>query len=126
VTKTVIGLYDDLADAQRAVHELLGNGFAPDDISILANKASGEILPDITSESSEYAAALETERAIIGSTAELNTLTIPGIGVTLTVGSLFSQRADDRDSTRTDLLDVLLSFGVPWERTHCYAEGIRR
>ena len=114
MTKTVIGLYDDLADAQRAIQELLTNGFIGDEINVVANKATGDTT------------AASTQGAIIGSLAELTSVTIPGIGPTVAAGPLFSSRAAEKDGTRTNLLDVFLNAGVPWERSHYYAEGIRR
>ncbi len=111
MTKTVIGLYDDLADAQRAIQELLRNGFTGEHISVVTNKTAG---------------TANATGAIIASLAELSKATVPGIGPTVAAGPLFNRQPAESDGEVGDLLDVFLSAGVPWERSHCYVEGIRR
>ena len=42
MAKQVVGLFDNMQDAHGAVQELTNAGFTSDDISIVANNASGE------------------------------------------------------------------------------------
>jgi len=42
MAKTVIGVFDDMSEAQRVVSDLLGAGASRDDISLLAGKEEGE------------------------------------------------------------------------------------
>jgi len=45
-TSTVVGLFDELSDAQSAAKDLVDSGFRRDDVSIVANNARGEYVSD--------------------------------------------------------------------------------
>ena len=117
--KTVIGLFNDLADSLDVIYQLRSNGFARESISFVMNDAA-EFYP-------------RYERRITDSSTDLiadlvNTLTkvcsqlIPGVGLAVTAGPLLH----NTNAMTAHLLNALKSVGIPEERAEAYTEGVRR
>jgi uncharacterized protein (TIGR02271 family) len=146
MAKTVIGLYDQFAAAQKVVADLHSSGFGRDDISILANNIAGD-LATLTSQDANF--------------RDLEEHTLPGIGSVMARGPLIHRFSDiDRNrgfidteggytGTRTSyeatdtgytdpevsytgssmmgsLVRMLNEVGVPDNDARFYAEGVRR
>jgi hypothetical protein len=144
MTKTVVALYDDREAAQRAVSELVNNGFERDDISLLAPDASGEFsreldIADPTNTSAAQGAGLGAGLGAAlgglgGLLVGLGALTIPGIGPVLAAGPLAAAMSGLAGAgvgaiaggVTGGLLGALIDMGIPEERAHYYAEGVRR
>jgi hypothetical protein len=99
--KTVVALYDDITSAQQAVEKLVNNGFARDNISLMANDASNSYSKYLNTPSSapvdytadavtagEGAGFGATVGALTGIVVGLGAFVIPGIGPVLGAGPL--------------------------------------
>ena len=101
MAKTVIGLFDNRAEAQSVVQELLGAGFRRDDISVMSKKIEGQDRQTREGEAVAYVEEDGEEQikdmakgagtgAAIGGLAglllSLTSLAIPGIGPVLAAG----------------------------------------
>ncbi len=151
MTRTVIALYDDFADANGAVRELVDNGFPREDISIIANDATGEYsrylenqrdtAPAENTTTNNTAAAAGVGAgigAVIGGLGGLllglGALAIPGLGPVLAAGPLAAAitglagagAGAVAGGVTGGLIGALADMGVPRETAEYYAEGIRR
>ncbi len=150
MARTVIALYDDFASANAAVRDLTDNSFPRNDISIVANDASGEYGRYLSSknagvpgagESSEAAAGAGVGAgigAVIGGLGGLliglGALTIPGIGPVIAAGPLAvaltglagAGAGAVAGGVAGGILGALADMGVPRETAQYYAEGVRR
>jgi uncharacterized protein (TIGR02271 family) len=131
--KTAIGLYDEFTTAQRVVEELVNNGFARDNISIVANNATGEYAttPAYTADADvsagEGAGIGALEGGVLGLLAGLGALAIPGIGPVLAAGPLLGALIGATAGAVTGgLVAGLMDSGVPEADAQYYAEGVRR
>jgi uncharacterized protein (TIGR02271 family) len=136
MAKTVIGLFDDRAEARAVVQELLDEGFTREDISVMSKK------PDDTEKVVEYVEEDGHEQvedmakgagkgAAIGGAAglllSLTSLAIPGIGPVLAAGPLAAIIAGAGiGATAGGLISGLTRLGVPDDDADYYAEGVRR
>jgi hypothetical protein len=136
---TVTAVYDDINDAQRALHDLVGHGFAHRDISLITNDSSGEYAryinnPNHPSSTTGKATTLTQEGigggAIIGGIAGLlvglGAIVIPGIGAALAAGPIFSLIGAGLGAVTGGLLGALVDLGVPETTAGSYAEAVRR
>lgn len=136
MAKTVVGLYDDITDAQRTVEALIQNGFRRDDISLVANDASGEMKRYVGDDTKgedmgSGAAAGAGVGAVVGGLGGLlvglGVLAIPGIGPVLAAGPLVSALAGAGvGALAGGLIGALLELGIPEDKAKNYAEGVRR
>lgn len=134
MTRTVIGLYDRLEDAQNAVSELVSAGFPRGDISIVAADTEGKFksyVGESYEESVEGVAAGAGIGAAVGGLGGLlvgiGALAIPGIGPVLAAGPLASALIGAGVGAATGgLIGALVDAGVPEEEANVYAEGVRR
>lgn len=136
--KIVVGMYDELSDAQKAVDELKRKGFSSDDISLVAGDTRGEYgkyLKDRDSstveDTSDGAAAGAGIGAVIGGLGGLlvglGALAIPGIGPVIAAGPLVSALAGAGiGAAAGGLLGALVDAGIPEEQAELYTEGVRR
>src|SRR4028119_1260036 len=101
MSKTVIGLFDNRAEAQSVVQELVGEGFRRDDISVMSKKLEGQddkqgevvayVEEDGEEQIKDMAKGAGTGAAIgglAGLLVSLTALAIPGIGPVLAAGPL--------------------------------------
>jgi uncharacterized protein (TIGR02271 family) len=139
MAKTVIGLFDNRAEAQSVVQELLSENFRREEISVMSKKLEGQ---ERQSETVEYVEEDGDEQikdmakgagtgAAIGGLAgllvSLTALAIPGIGPVLAAGPLAAVIAGAGiGATAGGLISGLTRLGVPEEDANYYAEGVRR
>lgn len=139
MAKTVIGLFDNRAEAQSVVQELLSENFRREDISVMSKKLEGQ---DRQGETVEYVEEDGDEQikdmakgagtgAAIGGLAglllSLTSLAIPGIGPVLAAGPLAAVIAGAGiGAAAGGLISGLTRLGVPEEDANYYAEGVRR
>src|SRR5437762_691783 len=113
MAKTIVGLFDDLEDARKAVRELLQNGFLKENISVAAKDIYDAYTAYTVGQSPGTA---KQALADLGLSPQL----IPGIGTALAAGPLLD------DQHPNHLLNALKLAGVPEDRAQCYTEGVRR
>lgn len=147
---TVVALYDDVADAQDAVKELVESGFPREEISLMVRDARGETRGDIrlaqegaevTPPEQERAEQMDenvhdtTEGAGIGAVLGgltglvigIGAMAIPGIGPVLAAGPLIAALTGaGLGAAAGGMIGALTSAGIPEQQANEYAEGIRR
>ncbi|HEX8129130.1 MAG TPA: DUF2382 domain-containing protein [Pyrinomonadaceae bacterium] len=140
MAKTVIGLFDNRAEAQSVVQALVSEGFRRDDISVMSkkneetDKRPGETVAYVEEDGEEQikdmAMGAGTGAAIgglAGLLLSLTSLAIPGIGPVLAAGPLAAIIAGAGiGATAGGLISGLTRLGVPEEDANYYAEGVRR
>lgn len=150
MTRTVVALFDDFNLANRAVKELIDNGFSRDDVSIMASDAAGEYQRHLGREgdmgtrdagdtgATEGAGVGAGIGAVIGGLGGLlvglGALTIPGIGPVIAAGPLAAALTGLAGAgvgavaggVAGGLLGALVDMGVPEDTAEYYAEGVRR
>jgi uncharacterized protein (TIGR02271 family) len=139
MAKTIIGLFDNRAEAQNVVQELLGENFRREDISVMSKKLEGQdergerveyVEEDGDEQIKDMAKGAGTGAAIgglAGLLVSLTALAIPGIGPVLAAGPLAAVIAGAGiGATAGGLISGLTRLGVPEEDANYYAEGVRR
>jgi len=137
MAKQVVGLFDNMQDAHGAVQELTNAGFTSDDISIVANNASGEYSTTDGggSEAAEGAGAGAVGGAVLGGLGGLlvglGALAIPGVGPVVAAGTLATTLGTTAvgagiGAAAGGLVGALVGAGIPEDDANIYAEGIRR
>lgn len=131
--KTVVGLYDDLTDAQRAVQALVEAGIDRDQISMVAGDRQGNYrstLEDADNDWGATAGGAATGAAIGGvggALLSLGAATIPGIGPVIAAGPLVAGLVGAGvGAAAGGLVGALIDAGIPEEHAGYYAEGVRR
>lgn len=152
--KTVVGLYDDILDAQEAVNDLVQAGFPRADISLVATdrwgETTGSAVTGTTTTTGTTTGAPPSDEAamapnhmaedvtagavtggVVGGLAGvllgLGVLAIPGFGPVLAAGPLVAGLAGAGIGAAVGgLVGALVSWGVPEDEAELYAEGIRR
>jgi hypothetical protein len=135
VAKTVIGLMENLSEAQAVVRELVESGIAQEDVGFLANQTeaarpAGGLTEAATQTASDAIAGAGTGAALGGAAGlalALVPLAIPGIGPILAAGALATAIAGAGiGAVAGGLIGALTGLGVPEEEAHYYAEAMRR
>lgn len=137
MTKTVVGLYDDIHSAQQVVQALLNSGFSHDEVSLLLSDAKGDYgqTLEVNRDKGEDAAAgIGTGVGIgaglgglAGLLLGLGLLTIPGIGPVVAAGPLAAALTGAGIGAAVGGIGgALASMGVSDQDAASYAEGIRR
>lgn len=137
MAKTVVGLYDNYADAQSAYQELAQAGFDRRNISIVASdvvrhpSAVVSELPESGSGSdsdvAQGAGAGALAGGITGLIIGLAALAVPGIGPVLAIGPLAGLLGGAAVGLVVGgILGGLIDVGVPRQYAEYYAEGVRR
>jgi hypothetical protein len=128
--RTVTALFDTYDHAASAVRSLKDGGIRSEDISLVANNASGEIHDHEghgETSPSKGAGLGAATGAGVGLLAGLGALAIPGIGPVVAGGWLLSTAVGAAlGATSGGILGALLKAGVSEEDAHVYAEGVRR
>jgi len=145
MAKTVVGLFDDFAEAQSVVQDLVNAGFSRNDISIAANQTAAGYTGDGTTGTTTGTGeghAVGKDAGIgaglggaVGLLVGLGALAIPGIGPVLAAGPLAAALGVTLGSTVTGaliggaggaMIGALTHIGVPKEHAEYYSEGVRR
>ena len=131
-TKTVVGVFNSVHDAQEAVRDLEMEGISRHDISIVANKnATGYETMEPSDKSSNVVADAGIGAAIGGvgglllSAAGL--ITVPVIGPILAAGPIAAALTGAGiGAAAGGMVGALTESGIPEEDAKYYAEGVRR
>ena len=131
--KTVVGLFDQFPQAEKAARDLEGIGIAHSDISIAANNGDGRY-PTHDSEttaSNAPGAVSETvtgaiEGGVVGLLAGLVALAIPGLGWLAIGGWLGTTLIGAGVGAAVGLTGALVGAGVPHDEAELYNEGVKR
>jgi stress response protein YsnF len=146
MAKTIVALYDDLPTAEAVARALVESGIRREDISLMANDASGQQSglgaadsADTNGTSRSAASdtgtgATATGAAIGGAVGGLGgflvglgALAIPGIGPVVAAGPLAAALIGaGAGAVAGGLIGALTNIGVPEEEAGLYAEGVRR
>lgn len=143
MTRTVVGLFDDYADAQNVVQELIDNGFQRDYISVFANESARGVYETrevgAGSKAGEGAGAGAVGGTVVGGALGLlvgaGLLAIPGIGPVLAAGPLAAAIGSTAagglvgagiGAAAGGLLGALVGAGIPEADAEYYTEGVRR
>lgn len=132
--RTVVALFDDVNSAQRALEELLNNGFDRSDISVVRTNTEGEYTVGTTTtenmSASGAAAGVGIGAAlggIAGLVVGLGVLAIPGIGPIVAAGPLATTLAGAGiGAAAGGIIGVLTDVGIPESEAGYYVEGVRR
>src|SRR4051812_33384585 len=101
MAKTVVGLFDDIDDAERAVQALVNSGFSRDDIGLVANNTDNRYNAETTtghphdmgSTTAKGAGTGAVLGGIAGLVVGLGVLAIPGIGPIIAAGPIITTLA---------------------------------
>jgi hypothetical protein len=138
MTVTISRLYDNYADAQKAVTRLETAGVAHSDISIVANNSDNwfdsgrkdrdrDGVDDRAESAGKGAGIGAGLGGAAGLLAGLGLLAIPGLGPVVAAGWLASTAVGAAAGAATGgLVGALTEAGVSEEDAHAYAEGVRR
>jgi hypothetical protein len=145
VAKTIVGSFDSFEEAQDVLRDLQQRGFSRDDISVIANNASGRYysdrygsegqLPrDSAATVSDTGAGTATGAAaggVLGGAAGLVVglmgLAIPGIGPIIAAGPIAAALAGAGvGAVAGGLIGGLTGLGVSEDDAQYYAESVRR
>jgi hypothetical protein len=136
-------LFDDYADAQNVVQELIDNGFQRDNISVFANESARGVYETrevgTGSKVGEGAGAGAVGGTVVGGALGLlvgaGLLAIPGIGPVLAAGPLAAAIGSTAagglvgagiGAAAGGLLGALVGAGIPEADAEYYTEGVRR
>ncbi len=131
-TKTIVGVFNSVQDAQRAVSALESAGVARDQISVIANKnATGYETGDGVDKTSDVVADAGIGAAIGGVggllLAAAGAITIPIIGPILAAGPIAAALTGAGiGAAAGGMVGALTEHGVPEDHAKYYAEGVRR
>ena len=136
MSKTVIGLMDNIGEAQSVVKDLVESGIEREDIGFMANQKhavpeSAGLNEGEGSRAASGALAGAGTGAALGGVAglalALAPLAIPGIGPILAAGPIAAALTGAGiGAVAGGLIGGLTNLGVPEEEAHYYAEGVRR
>jgi len=131
MARTVVALYDDGSDAQRAVQDLVDSGFDRESISVLARHIEeGEATPsgNQAAEGAGIGAAIGLVFGGVGGLlVGLGALAIPGIGPIVAAGPLIAALTGAGIGAGTGaIIGALVNLGIAEEEANIYAEGVRR
>lgn len=137
MTKTVVGLYDDLAEARQVVDDLVRSGINQEQISLLVQDPKnryGDYLNPVETDAgdaSSGAAAGAVSGAVLGGLSGvllgLGAVIIPGIGPVIAAGPIVAGLVGAGvGAAAGGVAGALISWGIPEEEAVYYTEGIRR
>jgi hypothetical protein len=136
MTKLVVGLFETIGEADRAVQELIDGGFPHADISAVANDPGGSFDNSVAAgepNTAEGAGVGAVGGSLLGGTfgllVGLGVIAIPGLGPVLAAGPLLTIGATALGAGVGagvgGVLGALTSAGVPEHEAHFYNEGLR-
>jgi len=137
MAKTVVGLFDNMTEAQGAVEELTAAGLSRNDISIIAGNEAGRHQEYVAGEEHEEhgrGSAVGKGAGIgaavgggFGLIAGLTSLAIPGFGAVIAAGPIAAALTGAGiGAVAGGVIGGLTSAGVSKEDAEYFAEGVRR
>ena len=136
MAKTIVGSFDTFEEARSVMSELQQRGFNQNDLSIVANNATGQYRTDadradVPASSAGGAASGAAAGGLLGGAAGLIVglmgLAIPGIGPIVAAGPLAATLAGAGvGAVAGGLIGGLTKVGVPEDEANVYAEAVRR
>ncbi len=142
MAKTIVGSFDSFEEAQEVLRDLQQRGFSRDDISVIANNATGQVwtvkgrrcradapgtLSDTGAGSATGAAAGGVLGGAAGLVVGLMGLAIPGIGPIVAAGPIAAALAGAGvGAVAGGLIGGLTGVGVSEDDASYYAESVRR
>jgi stress response protein YsnF len=135
MAKTVVGLFDNMTEAQGAVEDLTAAGLSRSDISIIAGNEQGKYQEYVGGEPHERKGNAAGKGAGIGAVvgggfglaAGLASLAIPGFGAVIAAGPIASLLTGAGiGAVAGGIIGGLTSAGVSKEDAEYFAEGVRR
>jgi hypothetical protein len=127
MTRTVTHLFDDYAQAQRAVAALEQAGFSSSEISLVSRYRSDGSLADEASGAAKGATVGGLAGAGTGLLAALGVIAIPGIGPLVAAGVLATTlTAAAAGGVAGGIIGALVDYGMSEEDAHVYSEAVRR
>jgi hypothetical protein len=141
MANTIVALYDNMDTAHKVVRDLRDAGIANNNISLVAQDATGQYSQQAATTTGDTADGASTGAgvgAVVGGIGGLlvglGALTIPGIGPVLAAGPLATAvsallgagAGALAGSLAGGLLGALIDMGIPEEQAGYYAEGVRR
>jgi hypothetical protein len=136
MVKTVVGSFDNIAQASAAARDVRAAGFLADDVNVVANNAqrlgadtagTAETAESTTSGAATGVLTGGALGGVAGLAASLMGLAIPGIGPILAAGPIAAALAGaGAGAVAGGLIGGLTDMGVPEEHAAYYAEAVRR
>ena len=135
MSKTVIGLFNNMNEAQDVIRDLVSSGFHRDDIGFMANEkqsvpSDADTSADGGRAASGALAGAGTGAAIggvAGLALALAPLAIPGVGPIIAAGPIAAALTGAGiGAVAGGLIGGLTRLGVSEDDAHYYAEGVRR
>lgn len=135
-SKTVVGIFDSMTEAENAVRALESAGISRDDVSVVANKhtagsaetvGSGTATTATTSNVATDAGIGAALGGVGGLLLAFAGLAVPGIGPILAAGPIIAALGGAGiGAVAGGIIGALTEAGVPEDEAHYYAEGVRR
>ena len=123
-TRTVIGVFDNMKEAEDAIRDLQGQGYSRDEISVVARRT---LAKDKTADIAADAGLGAALGGIGGLLAGLAGASVPGIGAIVAAGPVIAMLSGmGIGAAAGGIIGVLTETGVPEEEAHTYAESVRR
>jgi hypothetical protein len=129
---TVVGLFHNQADAERAIQRLKESGFSDDQIGVALKdrKRQEELIEGTGTQAAEGAAAGAVGGGVLGGVigllAGVGALAIPGVGPIIAGGTLASTLAGAGiGAAAGGLIGALAAMGVPEEDARHFDRGFR-
>jgi uncharacterized protein (TIGR02271 family) len=138
--RTVVGLFDQFDNAQKAVRALKNAGFRDNDINLIAPDQKGEYARQLGdrkagtqegNEAGEGAAVGAGTGAVVGGLGGfllgIGALFIPGIGPVIAAGPIVATLIGAGvGAAAGGIVGALIGLGIPEDEANAYAEGVRR
>ncbi len=143
-SKTVVGIFDSMNQAESAVRALESAGISRDDVSVVANKnttASGSGTGTGTGQTTGSDTPTTTDTGHVATDAGIGAalggvgglllafagLAVPGIGPILAAGPIIAALGGAGiGAVAGGVIGALTEAGIPEDEAHYYAEGVRR
>ena len=127
MTRTVTHLFDDYAQAQRAVSALEAAGFSSSEVSLVSRYRNDGTLADDATSTATGATVGGLAAGGTGLLAALGMIAIPGIGPLVAAGVLATTLTAAAAGTVVGgIIGALIDYGVDEEDAHVYSESVRR
>ncbi|HNP69872.1 MAG TPA: hypothetical protein PLO33_14455 [Kouleothrix sp.] len=125
-SRIVIGVFEQLEQAQAAVHELEAAGYPTKDVSLVMQQpgSAPEVATGDTKADTGIAAGVSAG-AVIGGIAGVAALAIPGIGPLLAAGPLAAVLGALGGAALGGLVGSFTGLGIPTERAKEYEQAVR-